>query len=72
METKPIRILIADDEPDIIEIISFHLNKAGYEVATAKDGSEAIDLAKSFNPDCIILDVMMPKRNGFEVCEFFK
>ena len=72
METAPIKILIADDEPDIIEIISFHLNKAGYEVASAKDGSEAIEKAKIFNPDCIILDVMMPKRNGFEVCEYLR
>jgi len=72
METNPIKILIADDEPDIIEIISFHLNKAGYEVVSAKDGSEAIEKAKQFNPDCIILDVMMPKRNGFEVCEFLR
>lgn len=72
METAPIKILIADDEPDIIEIISFHLNKAGYEIASAKDGSEAIEKAKIFNPDCIILDVMMPKRNGFEVCEFLR
>jgi len=51
METNPIKILIADDEPDIIEIISFHLNKAGYEVESAKDGSEAIEKAKHFNPD---------------------
>ena len=47
METAPIKILIADDEPDIIEIISFHLNKAGYEVASAKDGSEAIEKANN-------------------------
>ena len=72
METNPIKILIADDEPDIIEIISFHLNKAGYEVESAKDGSEAIEKAKIFNPDCIILDVMMPKRTGFEVCEYLR
>ena len=51
METNPIKILIADDEPVIIEIISFHLNKAGYEVVSAKDGSEAIEKAKQFNFD---------------------
>jgi two-component system alkaline phosphatase synthesis response regulator PhoP len=72
MEANPIKILIADDEPDIIEIISFHLTKAGYEVMSAKDGSEAIEKAKIFNPDCIILDIMMPKRNGFEVCEYLR
>jgi two-component system, OmpR family, alkaline phosphatase synthesis response regulator PhoP len=72
METNPIKILIADDEPDIIEIISFHLTKAGFEVFSAKDGSEAIEKAQQHNPDCIILDIMMPKRNGFEVCEYLR
>lgn len=72
MEGSPIKILIADDEPDIVEIISFHLEKAGYQVASAKDGSEAIEQAKQFQPDCIILDIMMPKRNGFEVCEYLR
>lgn len=72
MADAPLKILIADDEPDIIEIISFHLLKAGYEVISAKDGSEAIEKAKQFEPDCIILDVMMPKRTGFEVCEYLR
>jgi two-component system alkaline phosphatase synthesis response regulator PhoP len=72
MEGTPIKILIADDEPDIVEIISFHLEKAGYIVASAKDGSEAIEKAKQFQPNCIILDIMMPKRNGFEVCEYLR
>jgi len=72
MEGSPIKILIADDEPDIVEIISFHLEKAGYIVASAKDGSEAIEKAKQFQPNCIILDIMMPKRNGFEVCEYLR
>ena len=72
MEGTPIKILIADDEPEIVEIISFHLEKAGYIVASAKDGSEAIEKAKQFQPNCIILDIMMPKRNGFEVCEYLR
>jgi len=72
MEGNPIKILIADDEPDIVEIISFHLEKAGYIVASAKDGSEANEKAKQFQPNCIILDIMMPKRNGFEVCEYLR
>jgi two-component system alkaline phosphatase synthesis response regulator PhoP len=72
MEQPIIKILIADDEPDILEIVGFHLSKAGYEVITAKDGSEAIEKAKITQPDCIILDIMMPKRNGFEVCEYLR
>ena len=46
--------------------------KAGFDIATARDGSEAIEKAKQFEPDCIILDVMMPKRTGFEVCEYLR
>jgi two-component system alkaline phosphatase synthesis response regulator PhoP len=69
MENKGKRILIADDEPDILEIVSYNLTKEGYEVYTAKDGNEAIDRAKQLNPDLIILDVMMPKKNGMEVCQ---
>jgi len=72
MADAPLKILIADDEPDIIEIISFHLMKAGFDIAAARDGSEAIEKAKQFEPDCIILDVMMPKRTGFEVCEYLR
>jgi two-component system alkaline phosphatase synthesis response regulator PhoP len=68
----PIKILIADDEADILEIISFHLIKEGFEVHTAKDGSEAIEKANTYAPDCIILDIMMPKRTGFEVCEYLR
>jgi two-component system alkaline phosphatase synthesis response regulator PhoP len=68
----PLKILIADDEADILEIISFHLIKAGFEVITAKDGSEAIEKANQFAPDCIILDIMMPKRDGFSVLESIK
>jgi len=63
MEAKGKRILIADDEPDILEIVSYNLGKEGYEVYTAKDGNEAIERAKQLNPDLIILDVMMPKKN---------
>ncbi|MBX2938903.1 MAG: response regulator transcription factor [Ferruginibacter sp.] len=63
------KILIADDEPDILEIISFNLRKDGYEVMTAKNGAEALELAKFYQPDLIILDAMMPMKNGFEVCQ---
>ena len=72
MEGKPKQILIADDEPDILEIISYNLGKEGYEVYTAKDGNEAIERAKQLHPDLIILDIMMPKKTGVEVCAILR
>lgn len=66
------KILIADDEPDILEILSFNLSKEGYEVFTAKNGVEAIDAAKKINPDLIILDIMMPGKTGIEVCHHLR
>ncbi|MEP7237249.1 MAG: response regulator transcription factor [Ferruginibacter sp.] len=66
------KILIADDEPDILEIIQYNLQNEGYEVQTAKNGNEAIDQAKRFNPDLIILDIMMPGKNGIEVCNILR
>src|ERR1700760_1705304 len=72
MESKGKKILIADDEPDILEIIQYNLTKEGYEVITAKDGDEAIGKAKIIRPDLIILDIMMPKKNGVEVCEILR
>lgn len=72
MNTHHKRILIADDEPDILEIIHFNLTKEGYEVFTAKDGDEALVKAKQLHPDLIILDIMMPKRTGVEVCEILR
>ena len=58
MEGKAKQILIADDEPDILEIIRYNLEKEGYEVHTAKDGNEAIEKAKQLYPDLIILDIV--------------
>src|SRR5678810_726357 len=72
MQAKARKILIADDEPDILEIVSFNLQGEGYEVFTAKNGDEAIDEAKKNHPDLIILDVMMPRMNGFEVCNILR
>jgi len=72
MEGKAKRILIADDEPDILEIVGYNLTKEGYEVFTAKDGNEAIEQAKKLNPDLIILDIMMPKKTGTEVCAILR
>ncbi|MEO5888750.1 MAG: response regulator transcription factor [Ferruginibacter sp.] len=66
------KILIADDEPDILEIIQFNLKAEGYEVVTAKNGDEAIDEAKKHQPDLIILDIMMPGKNGIDVCNILR
>lgn len=62
------KILIADDEPDILDFITYNLVKEGFEVITASDGIEAIKQAKTYHPDLIILDIMMPKLDGLEVC----
>ena len=72
METSPKKILIADDEPDILEIIGYNLSREGYQVTTAKDGDDALVKAKAVKPDLIILDIMMPKKNGVEVCELLR
>jgi len=72
MEGKPKQILIADDEPDILEIVSYNLGKEEYEIYTAKDGNEAIERAKQLHPDLIILDIMMPKKTGVEVCAILR
>lgn len=72
MEPNPKKILIADDEPDILEIISYNLSKEGYQVSTAKDGDEALAKAKMIKPDLIVLDIMMPKKTGVEVCELLR
>lgn len=66
------KILIADDEPDILEIIRYNLQNEGYEVTAAKNGNDAIDLAKKVQPDLIILDIMMPGKNGIEVCNILR
>jgi two-component system, OmpR family, alkaline phosphatase synthesis response regulator PhoP len=66
------KILIADDEPDILEIIAFNLQQEGYEVITAKNGNEAIEQAKRHEPNLILLDIMMPGKNGIEVCNYLR
>jgi two-component system alkaline phosphatase synthesis response regulator PhoP len=72
MDFKEKIILIADDEPDILEIVSFNLQQEGYSVYTAKDGNEAIEKAQQINPHLIILDIMMPYKNGVEVCKILR
>lgn len=66
------KILIADDEPDILEIISYNLQQEGYDITTAKNGNEALDKATKIKPDLIILDIMMPEKNGIEVCNMLR
>lgn len=72
MQKKGKKILIADDEPDILEIVSYNLGNEGYEVISARDGDEALQKAKASKPDLIILDVMMPNKNGMEVCRLLR
>lgn len=72
METKARKVLIADDEPDILEILKYNLVNEGYQVITAKDGDEAIEKAKIFLPDLVVLDIMMPKKSGVQVCEILR
>jgi len=67
-DNKIFNILIADDDPDIIEFVTYNLSREGYEVRSANDGTTAIELAKIKVPDLIILDVMMPGMDGIEVC----
>ncbi len=61
-------VLIVDDERPIVDILKYNLEKEGYETIEAYDGAEALDMALNQNPDIILLDVMLPKMDGFEVC----
>jgi two-component system alkaline phosphatase synthesis response regulator PhoP len=72
MDSRTRKVLIADDEPDIIEILKYNLEKEGYQVSTAKDGDEAIDKARFVKPDLVVLDMMMPRKSGMEVCEILR
>ncbi|TYA53021.1 response regulator [Formosa maritima] len=69
MNEKDIKILLVDDEPDILEIVGYNLSNEGYQVFTAENGIKAIKKAKKEKPQLIILDVMMPEMDGIEACE---
>jgi len=69
MKKKDIKILLVDDEPDILEIVGYNLSSEGYQVITAENGHEAVKKAKKERPQLIILDVMMPEMDGIEACE---
>ena len=69
MKKKDIKILLVDDEPDILEIVGYNLSQEGYKVVKASNGREAIVMAKKERPQLIIMDVMMPEMDGMEACE---
>ncbi|GGW89409.1 response regulator transcription factor [Salegentibacter mishustinae] len=68
MKKKDLKILLVDDEPDILEIVGYNLSAEGYQVITADNGADAVKLAKKKKPQLIILDVMMPEMDGIEAC----
>ena len=68
MSTKQHRVLIVDDEPDILDLLDYNLSKEGYRVKTASNGKKAVALAGKFLPDLILLDIMMPHQDGVETC----
>ena len=69
MNTSDIKILLVDDEPDILEIVGYNLKNQGYDVYTASNGLEALSAAKRIIPHLILLDIMMPEMDGIETCE---
>lgn len=62
------RVMVVDDDPDILELLKYNLKKEGYDVETADDGMKAVAMAKDFNPNLILLDIMMPHQDGVETC----
>ncbi|AOY59800.1 MULTISPECIES: response regulator transcription factor [Desulfococcus] len=65
-------VLVVDDEPDVISIVGGRLKKAGFAVEAAYNGNEALEKVRAKRPDCIVLDVMMPEKDGYEVCAELK
>ena len=72
MKNEDVRILLVDDEQDILEIVGYNLSLEGYQVFTAKNGIEAVSKAKKKQPHLVILDVMMPEMDGIEACEIMR
>ena len=66
------RALIVDDEPDIVELLQYNLSKEGFEVRTAENGKRALEVARAFQPNIILLDIMMPVMDGVEACRQLK
>ena len=71
-DNKQIKILLVDDEPDILEFMEYNLKKEGYHVLLGKNGAEAVEIAKKEHPDLIILDIMMPVMDGIEACRIIR
>ena len=72
MDNTKIKILLVDDEVDVLEVLSYNLLNQGYQILTANDGSEAVDMAIKYKPRLIIMDVMMPNMDGIEACEIIR
>jgi two-component system alkaline phosphatase synthesis response regulator PhoP len=73
MASKPMqKVLVVDDEESILELLKYNLEKGGYEVKTAIDGSRAVEIARKFTPDLVLLDIMMPKMDGVETCRLIR
>src|SRR5690606_1665713 len=72
MKNKDIKILLVDDEPDILEIVGYNLSSEGYQVITAENGNQAVKKAKKELTQLIILDVMMPEMDGIEACDLIR
>ncbi|MBL7858870.1 MAG: response regulator transcription factor [Cyclobacteriaceae bacterium] len=66
------KVLVVDDEEPILELLKYNLEKSGYDVKTASDGARAVDIAKKFTPDLVLLDIMMPKMDGVETCRLLR
>ena len=68
MSRQSVKALIVDDDEDILELLQYNLEKEGYEVKTAADGIQAVDIARTFLPNLVLLDIMMPRQDGIETC----
>ena len=66
------KVLVVDDEEPILELLKYNLEKGGFEVKTALDGTRAVEIAKKFVPDLVLLDIMMPKMDGVETCRLLR
>lgn len=71
-QTEPQKILVVDDDPYILMSLEFLMKKNGYNVLVARNGTEAMQIVKEFIPDIVLLDIMMPDVNGYEICKYIK